>query len=518
MKRAALISCIVLAAGCAAEGLQASPDAGADAGPSVATQIDQYVEALADLPADPPKMMEGTKSAPATEGDYSCTTQNFSETRQYDKIVALSANSESLWPGAVLAGDSVYTGLFTQIVLPRAPLDVSISLESLAGAKSMTMDQPSLSQFRDGMTGVLSSTITGATPANLYSEVEQVHSEQQLTLALGASVAYAGAKVAASFNFDDHTVLSRYVVKYTQAYYTVDVDQPEDAAALFAKSVSLGDLKAKVGPGNPPVYVSSITYGRMVIFTFESKYSGEEMGAALDFAYKGGVDVSGDVSVKYKDIISSSKITAFILGGSGGDAAQSIDSYDALIAFIKKGGNYSKDSPGAPIAYKLAYLKDNSPARLSFTTDYSVKECVRVGQQILVTLKSIKVDSAGGDAGSDLELYGNIAATSRPKGGANLPETNIFTRDSSHYVSIKEGETWPQSGVIASQIIDVVPQPGSVLTLSAWMMDYDPIGSDDNICNDSVALSFEQGWNQDVPIYCTGSSARVIVTLNVKPI
>src|SRR6266568_4306132 len=330
-----------------------------DSGPSdpARESIGEYLQSLQDLPTAPPSTTSGTASSPAREGDYSCTTQNYSETKQYDKIVALSANSESLWPGAIIAGDSVYTGLFTQLVFDRAPLAVSISLENLSGAESMTMDRPSLSAFRDGMGRILAEQVTGSTPADIYSEIEQVYSEQQLTLALGASVAYAGAKVSANFDWNNKQTMSRYVVNYTQAYYTVDVDQPRGPGDLFAGDVTLDVVKANVGAGGPPVYVSSITYGRMVIFTFESQYSGEEMKAALDFAYKGGIDVSGSVSVSYKNIISSSKITAFVLGGDGGMAAQSIDSYDALMAFIKSGGNYSKDSPGAPIAYKLAYLK-----------------------------------------------------------------------------------------------------------------------------------------------------------------
>src|SRR5260221_650432 len=93
--------------------------------------IGQYIEKLEDLPSDPPALNEGDKSTPAKQGDYSCTTQNFKETRQYDKIVALSANSESLWPGAIVSGDSVYTGLFTQLVFDRSPLAVSISLQNL---------------------------------------------------------------------------------------------------------------------------------------------------------------------------------------------------------------------------------------------------------------------------------------------------------------------------------------------------------------------------------------------------
>jgi len=482
--------------------------------------IADYVSSLSDLPSAPPKLTTGNKSAPETEGDYSCTTQNYSETKQYDKLVALSANSESLWPGAIIAGDSVYTGLFTQLVFPRAPLSVSISLMNLGGAKAMQMQKPSLSSFRSGMGDILASDVTGATPADLYSDIEEVYSEQELTLALGASVAYAGAKISASFNWDDKTIRSRYVVNYTQAYYTVDVDEPGDAGAFFDKSVTLDDVKAKVGDGNPPVYVSSITYGRMVIFTFESQYSSEEMSAALDFAYKGGfVDVSGDVSVSYKDIISNSKITAFILGGSGSEAAQAIDSYDALIAFIKGGGNYTKDSPGAPIAYKLAYLKDNSPARLSFTTDYTVKECTRIGQQIQVTLSNIKVNSAGGDAGDDLELYGQVTATSRPKGGTDAAPTVLLSKDSDHAIVIHENAQWPLQGSVSEAIIDVVPQPGSVITLKANLIDQDGWPNpDDNICDDTVAVSFEEGWNKDVAIHCTGSSADVVVTVHLQPI
>src|SRR5690606_14697103 len=128
---------------------------------------------------------------------------------------------------------------------------------------------------------------------------------------------------------------------YTQAYYTVDLDAPSQPSAVLAPTVQLADVQAKMDAERPPAYVASVTYGRMVLFTFESEYSAQEMGAALEFAYSGGVDVSGDVSVTYKDIISKSKITAFILGGDAGTAVETIDSYESLIAFIKAGGNYS---------------------------------------------------------------------------------------------------------------------------------------------------------------------------------
>jgi thiol-activated cytolysin len=309
--------------------------------PPQAPMIDDYVRSLPYLPVEQPQVSTTTPGTATRDGDYSCTTENLEETRQFDRIVAYAANSDSLYPGAIVSADSVVSGLFTQIVLPRAPETISVSLENLAGSKRATIDAPSLSTYRDALSGVLSAEITGATPANIYSEIEEVHSESQLNMALGvqASWGLGLASLKTSFDWANQNVRSRYVVRYTQAYYTVDLDAPESPSSLLGPEVTLADVQDKMDAQHPPAYVSSVTYGRMVVFTFESQYSSSELGAALDFAYQGGYDVKGDVSVTYKDIISSSKITAFILGGDGGAAAQTIDSYDALKQFIKDGGN-----------------------------------------------------------------------------------------------------------------------------------------------------------------------------------
>jgi thiol-activated cytolysin len=474
-------------------------------------QIDAYIRSLPYIPSDPPAMTQGQPSAPQPNGDYQCTTTNLQETRQYDKIVAYAANSDSLWPGAIVGGQSVYSGLFDQIVLPRQPETISVSLQNIDGAKSAVLAQPSLSSFRDAVTGIVNQTVTGATPANIYSEIERVDSDQELALAMGADVSWLGgaASIAASFDWSEQNTLSRYVVRYTQAYYTVDVNAPGAPSDFLDPSLQLADVQNRIGAQNPPLYVSSVTYGRMVVFTFESQYSAQELGAALQFAYNGGVDVSGDVSVTYKDIISSSKITAFILGGSGGVAAQSIDSYDDLMNFIKTGGDYSKDSPGAPIAYKLAYLKDNSPGRYSLTTDYDVKDCTRVSQKVAVRLESIRVDDAGGDPGNDLEIYGTIYAQGTDR-------TILFSRDSSTYVSVAAGTQFPQTNDLADAVIDVTPQPGQSIVLGAHLWDDDLIGSDD-LGDQLVVAPFELGWKKEVPIYLTGEG-QVVVTFSLQPI
>jgi thiol-activated cytolysin len=485
-------------------------DVGMESAPQ-GDNIDEYIQSLPYLPVEPAQVVQGAASQAARDGDYQCTTENLKETRQYDRIVAYAANSDSLWPGALVSADSVLTGLFTQMVLPRAPETISVSLENLGGGKTAEIKEPSLSAYRDALSGILDAEITGSTPANLYSEIEQVHSEQQLNMALGvqASWGLGVASLKTSFSFANKEVRSRYLVKYTQTYYTVDLDAPQSPSALLDAQVTLNDVKDQMDETRPPVYVSSITYGRMVLFTFESEYSSEEMGAALEFAYSGGYDVSGQVSVTYKDILSKSKITAFILGGNAATAVTTIDSYEKLMDFIKSGGNYSKESPGAPIAYKLNYMKDNSPARMSYTTDYDLKTCTRVSQKVRVVLNSIFVDSAGGDAGSDLELYGNITAQ-----GADA--IVMFAKDSNNYATIREGSMFGQP--IGEGILNVVPQAGQKLTFRANLKDEDDFSPDDTICSDTVDVPFETGWRRDVTVTCTGDDAQVRIQFSLSPI
>ncbi len=475
-------------------------------------QIDDYIASLPYLPVADEKIDAGPRGAEAREGDYQCATQNLAETRQYDRIVAYAANSDALYPGAIVSADSVLTGLFTQIVLPRAPATISVSLENLAGGKTAVIENPSLSSYRDALAGILDSEITGSTPANLYSEIEEVHSQQQLDMALGiqASWGLGIASLKTSFEWNKQDVRSRYLVRYTQAYYTVDLDAPQSPSSLLAPNLLLADVQEKMDETRPPVYVSSVTYGRLVVFTFESEYSSEEMHAALDFAYQGGVDISGDVSVTYKDIISKSKITAFILGGDAGTAVKTIDSYEALINFIKEGGNYSKMSPGAPIAYKLSYLKDNSPARMSFTTDYEVKECVRVSQKVRIALMGIAVDDDGGDGGGDLEIFGKIWAEGVNSG-------TLFDKTGSNYVVIREGQQFGQGQPLAETIIEVSPKAGQAIRLRGNLTEHDPF-FDDALGNELVLNPFETGWRKDATMTFTGSSARVRVMFNLSPI
>ena len=382
-----------------------------------ASGIDTYVRdsgSLSVAEETPKREVDCDDLCPASgqEGDQFCTYRRYQQTDHSDQFVALQPNSASLWPGNVLRGGDAAVGLLTPLGLEQAPLTFSISLENLKADKSSaTMKSPSLSTFRDLRNDILGKGMSGSTPAAINLSINEVKSLDDVAFKLGAGLKWPGAgKIAATFNFSSETKTSKILVDFTQAYYTIDVDAVSKPSDFFGKNVTVDDLKISVGQGNPPLYVQSITYGRRVIFAIETSRSLSDVKLALDAAYgNDALDVNASVDSEKKKTLDTSSIQAFVLGGDSDDAVGVVRGFDGVVSYIKKGGNYSKASPGAPIAYKLAYL-DNTVTKLAFTTDYAEKECTKNQGSVRATLSGVR-HLSGEDSGDDkhVELRGRVA-------------------------------------------------------------------------------------------------------------
>jgi len=273
----------------------------------------------------------------------------------------------------VLRGEELEGGFLSPIGVERQPATFSLSLENLNAAPSALMEQPSLSAFRDARNDILDDGVNGATPAQLSYDISVVYSASQLSVMVGAQVGWDGViDLDAMFDFNDQTLQNKYLLDFTQTYYTADLDTPVYPSALFDPSATIEDLENYMGEGNPPVYVQSVSYGRRVLFAIETNDSLEVVIAAVDAAI--GEIVGVQAGVEDAEVLSSAKITASVLGGDGEGAVATVLGLEQLLTFITEGGNYSPDSPGVPIAFKLAYL-DNAPARLALTSEYPETIC-----------------------------------------------------------------------------------------------------------------------------------------------
>jgi len=491
--------------------------------------LDAWVLGLGHLEVDPaqpptpaPCIEDGEEVAcpeAVQEGDQICSYQSYVETAQFDTFVAFQPNSATLWPGAVVRGKDAEAGLLTPVGVDLAPVTFSVSLENLDGSPVGSMAEPSLSAFREAQNAILAADVTGSVPAKLEYRIHEIYAESQLALALGASVDWPGGnEIAAGFDFSSESKKTRVVVDFTQAYYTADVNTPARPSDFFGDQVTVDDLDDFVSEGNPPVYVQSITYGRRVIFTVETTAARDELEAALSAAYQGAVGASVDVSVAYENILEEAKIHAFVLGGSSADATAVIDGFAGLSAYIQRGGDYGKDSPGAPIAYKLAYL-DNAVTQMSFTTEYAERKCT--GNRARLGAELVEIDHvAGGDVGGNIELYGWITVRA-PVGGDPVTACDeggevvaLWELSEGQWVDVEKFGSWEPPSPITTSIENVAVGPGEHLCLQAHVWDNDSqaleLSGNDDFGGDSVMIGWDEGWPGSHVLQARGEGDRAV--------
>ena len=159
-----------------------------------------------------------------------------------------------------------------------------------------------------------------------------------------------------------------------------------------------------------PVYISSVKYGRMVMFAIESKSTAEEVKAAFQLAISSPVhDARLRANATYKKVNSNSKITATVIGGSGSKAANIISGLSGVVAYIKEGGDYSKASPGAPLAYTMRSLYNNEVVKSILASEYQIRNCQQnTGRYRLNFIRIHTIHFEGGET-DDLEIEVDLA-------------------------------------------------------------------------------------------------------------
>jgi hypothetical protein len=350
-------------------------------------KIDQKIQSLNKLkPPKPPLSSPAQIGEPVTseESSYSCTTQRYEAPPGFDTLMALDFQQDVIWPGSIIDAATIDSGEYTPITLERGPLTFSTSLH-MEKVRS-EMKTPSLSHFRQAREKILPQETSVQTPADITSSVIRIHSKRHLQVELGASGKKGLHTLEGMFKFSNENIQQRYLVKFIQVYYTIDVDPPARPGDFFAPTVTWNDLQAQISDGETlPMYVSSITYGRMALFCFTTEDNSMQIDAALRYAYDGKVfEAEVDTRLEYSEALSSLSMGSYIIGGSGDAAANAVigggmlggeEAIHAINEYIKSGDNYSKESPGAPLSYSLRYL-DNSPGKIVMSTEYTVRTCV----------------------------------------------------------------------------------------------------------------------------------------------
>ncbi len=195
--------------------------------------LDSIIKSLQDPLQDP--VGKGSLQEPEQIGDVLeeidedqnlyCECRKYKASATFDENMILDPQTGVIYPGAILDGNSISDGSYKQIVLNRAPLTISTNFMNIDTDCKTTVNNPVVSEVRSAIKKMLyDSNINGTTPAKMTFKVEQVRSQEDLSLAIGASFKMGSNKVFEKFNWANSTIKSRFLLKYNQVYYTIFVN------------------------------------------------------------------------------------------------------------------------------------------------------------------------------------------------------------------------------------------------------------------------------------------------------
>ncbi len=301
-----------------------------------------------------------------------CTVKKYEASASFDLNFLTNTSTTAIYPGALISSESIAKGTYINIPAKREPITLSTNI-AVIGSPIIQVDNPKLSSIRGAMNDLLVSQERGDIQIQANFEIKEVHSKEQLSIALGGHFAYGGGEVNFDFSYDSEDEKTVKVVKFAQIYYTMDMDQPDSAFDVFQEEK---DALRLLNSGETPLVVSQVTYGRIAYFFMKTTASSMEIKAHLDAAYEGAsVSASGSADLGLSKLLEESETSALIIGGDSGMGITAVDGYEGFIDMLRDGGTLSPSSLGVPVSYVLRYLSDWKVARVNLATTYNKREC-----------------------------------------------------------------------------------------------------------------------------------------------
>lgn len=505
-----------------------------DEGASEAEQINAYIQSLDTVPAEivPEVTNSETPAAVTPDGNYSCSSVNLTKTVPLTSVSIIADPTSALFPGDILQGDSLYNGTFASSGIDRKPMTYSLSVQDGTNvSRSAIMQDPSLSAFRDTVGGILAKANLNDVPVKAAATITEITTEEELNLALAADVNTAKVDVAAQFTFGSQQKQSQFLVTIDVAFFTADIDANLKPSDFFANSVTAAEVQQEFNDQNPPVYVSSITYGTRYYLGISSDFSSEELNAALQASFNGAAtDVDGSVSLSTKEIMQNSTINFVTVGATPdqitnfGVVIGADDPFAEIKKFMGNGDNFSAANIGEPLTFTMRHLSDNSITALAFSGTSEVQTCERISQNIRTTLNRISVSGANDTGGAGaLELFGNVFAI-------GLAQQTLLSLPASQSISVDDDEPFIGNGAQFQKVVKIDPRnPAAKVKLVADFIE-DDLNNDDDIAftsididrssegSDSSGSFLGQGFSGQYSIVIPSSEGTITVVFDLKPI
>lgn len=288
--------------------------------------------------------------------------------------VAINGNGDIFLGALFKANQDLLENKPQQISLDRSKGRISVDLPGMVGGDSYVDANPTVSGMQEGVNTLLNRwhekyAAKNPAPARMQYESTSAYSMNQLKAKFGSDFEKVGVNLKIDFEAVNKGEKQVEVVDFKQIYYTANFDAPKNPSDVFAPGVTVDQLKARgVDEKTPPVYVSSVSYGRQMYVKFETTSKSTELKAAINAVIK-GVPIKPES--EWARVLKNTTVTVSIVGGNADGAAHVVTgTVEDLKKLIQDGATFSTQNPAVPISYKTAFLKDNQVATIQSNTDY----------------------------------------------------------------------------------------------------------------------------------------------------
>lgn len=288
--------------------------------------------------------------------------------------VAINGNGDIFLGALFKANQDLLENKPQQISLDRSKGRISVDLPGMVGGDSYVDATPTASGMQEGVNTLLNRwhekyAAKNPAPARMQYESTSAYSMNQLKAKFGSDFEKVGVNLKIDFEAVNKGEKQVEVVDFKQIYYTANFDAPKNPSDVFAPGVTVDQLKARgIDEKTPPVYVSSVSYGRQMYVKFETTSKSTELKAAINAVIK-GVPIKAES--EWARVLKDTTVTVSIVGGNADGAARVVTgTVEDLKKLIQEGATFSTQNPAVPISYKTAFLKDNQVATIQSNTDY----------------------------------------------------------------------------------------------------------------------------------------------------
>lgn len=346
-----------------------------------------------------------TAADPRYNPNFVCTSREYSMAKNPREVITMSGALGLLVPGQLMQGRAHRDGSLLELpIAQRNPVKLTISLNNVVGDAFREVQNPSEGTLKTAVNELIQAAETSEFEAGTSVSFEQAtsYSFEQAALGLGLSVRYMGASVKGSLESKTSAEKLTVTASFIQNAFTIGVETPQTAADWFSDDFTEERLQEQIaagamGPDNLPIYVSDVTYGRIIMITFTSTASEEDIKASLEATYNGGFYGGElDLTAERQNVLKSSELSIQQLGGPTEGA------FKLANVLLQADGESQPGDFGlaeffaedvslttfVPISYTLRNLEGNTVAGVGETANYSVMECTPINETILSDFES----------------------------------------------------------------------------------------------------------------------------------